>query len=77
MPMYLAFTPPQMLPTSTLNPLTTEAADNKKSNKVKRSNGLTGVNILSKRTPQQQQADRWWWFGLFLTFSGGALYYIF
>ncbi|KAJ4292088.1 Reversal of tor2 lethality [Kalmusia sp. IMI 367209] len=78
MPLYMAFTPPEMLPTTTLNPLTTSTAGGAKATaKVKRSDLPLNVNILSKRTPQQQQADQWWWFGLFLTVSGGALYYFF
>ncbi|KAK7183088.1 hypothetical protein DPSP01_005966 [Paraphaeosphaeria sporulosa] len=75
MPLYLAMSPPQMLPTSTLNPLTTSTAGAKPTGKVKRSD--LPLNVLSKRTPQQQQADRWWWFGVFLTASGGILYYFF
>ncbi|KAF1980505.1 hypothetical protein BU23DRAFT_548649 [Bimuria novae-zelandiae CBS 107.79] len=77
MPLYMAYTPPQMLPTTTLNPLTTATAGAKATSKVKRSDLPLDVNVLSKRTPQQKQADRWWWFGVFLTASGGALYYFF
>ncbi|KAJ4360250.1 Reversal of tor2 lethality [Didymosphaeria variabile] len=75
MPLYLAYSPPQMLPTTTLNPLTTSTAGAKATAKVKRSD--LPLNVLSKRTPQQQQADRWWWFGVFMTASGGVLYYFF
>jgi hypothetical protein len=75
MPLYLAFSPPQMLPTTTLNPLTTATAGAKATGKVKRSD--LPFNMLNKRTPQQQQADRWWWVGVFLTASGGVLYYFF
>ncbi|KAF2442810.1 hypothetical protein P171DRAFT_433202 [Karstenula rhodostoma CBS 690.94] len=75
MPLYLAFSPPQMLPTTTLNPLTTSTAGAKATGKVKRSD--LPRNVLTKRTPQQQQADRWWWVGVFMTASGGALYYFF
>lgn len=75
MPLYLAMSPPQMLPTTTLNPLTTSTAGAKPTSKAKRSD--MPLNVLGKRTPQQQQADRWWWFGVFMTASGGVLYYFF
>ncbi|KAF9734623.1 hypothetical protein PMIN06_009970 [Paraphaeosphaeria minitans] len=75
MPLYLAMSPPQMLPTSTLNPVTTSTAGAKTSSKIKRAD--LPLNVLSKRTPQQQQADRWWWFGVFLTASGSILYCFF
>lgn len=75
MPLYLAFSPPQMLPTSTLNPLTTSTAGAQATGKAKRSEPPAGV--MGKRSPQQKQADRWWWFGVFLTASGGVLYYFF
>lgn len=76
MPLYKAFSSPNMLPTSTLNPLVTATAG-AKNNKVKRNLPIGINNILSKRTPQQQQADRWWWLGVFLTASGGILYCLF
>lgn len=76
MPLYLAMSPPQMLPTSTLNPLTTAStAGAKATGKVKRSDSPLSHNVLAKRTPQMQQADRWWWVGVVLTVSGGAMYY--
>ena len=75
MPLYLAYSPPQMLPTSTLNPLTTSTAGAQATGKAKRSELPAGV--MGKRSPQQKQADRWWWFGVFLTASGGVLYYFF
>ncbi|KAF2684595.1 hypothetical protein K458DRAFT_451502 [Lentithecium fluviatile CBS 122367] len=78
MPLYLAMSPPEMLPTSTLNPLTTSTPGGAKATgKVKRSELPLNHNVLSKRTPQQKQADRWWWVGVILTASGGALYYFF
>lgn len=78
MPLYLAYSPPEMLPTTTLNPLTTSAPGGAKATgKVKRSELPLNHNVINKRTPQQQQADRWWWFGVFLTASGGVLYIFF
>lgn len=77
MPLYLAMSPPEMLPTTTLNPLTTATPGAKATGKVKRAGLSLNDNILAKRTPQQKQADRWWWVGVILTVSGGALYYFF
>ncbi|KAF1948487.1 hypothetical protein CC80DRAFT_498093 [Byssothecium circinans] len=74
MPLYLAMTPPQMLPTSTLNPLTTSTPGAKATGKVKRSQTPLGYSVLEKRTAQ---ADWWWWFGVCLTATGGTLYFFF
>ncbi|KAF2732977.1 hypothetical protein EJ04DRAFT_495970 [Polyplosphaeria fusca] len=78
MPLYLAFSPPQMLPTTTLNPLTTAAPGGAKATaKVKRSELPLNHNVMMKRTPEMQRADRWWWFGVFMTGSGAVLYFFF
>ncbi|KAF2260722.1 hypothetical protein CC78DRAFT_386472 [Lojkania enalia] len=78
MPLYLAMSPPQMLPTTTLNPLTTsQPGGAKATTKVKRGELPANVNVIRKRTPGQERADRWWWFGVFLTASGGVLYFFF
>jgi hypothetical protein len=78
MPLYLAFSPPDMLPTTTLNPLTTSTVgDVKATAKVRRSELPLNHNVIHKRTPEMQRADRWWWFGVMLTASGGFLYYFF
>jgi hypothetical protein len=75
-PMYIAFSPPQMLPTTTLNPLATPTPGGAKaSTKVKRADLPLNHNVINKRTPQQQWADRWWWAGVFLTASGSVMYY--
>jgi hypothetical protein len=72
-PLYLAFSPPNMLPTSTLNPITTStAAGSKATSKVKRAVNME--KFLEKRTLGQTRADNVWWFGVFLTASGGLLY---
>ena len=81
-PMYLIFSPPQMLPTTTLNPIvsTTGAAA---THKAKR--GLSHevpVNWKAKLESSQQagqvvhhiNADRLWWIGLGMTGLGGLLY---
>ena len=78
MPLYLAFSPPDMLPTTTLNPLVTSTAGGAKATgKVKRFELPLNHNAILKRTPEMQRADRWWWFGVMLTASGGVLYYFF
>lgn len=72
-PLFLAYSPPQMLPTSTLNPLTTSTAGGvQATSKVRRGMDHT---VLEKRTPGMQRADNVWWFGMFLTASGGVLYF--
>lgn len=87
-PMYLAYKPPQMLPTRTLNPTTgarTAGSQPSSTGKVKRS--LTGDedgliqeaidrNALSKRK-DTVNADRIWWFGVGMTALGGVGYFCF
>lgn len=74
MPLYLAMSPPSMLPTTTLNPLTTATA---KAGKVKRGDLPLNHEILFKRAPGAMRADNWWWFGVFMTAGGGVLYFFF
>ncbi|KAF2788914.1 hypothetical protein K505DRAFT_410614 [Melanomma pulvis-pyrius CBS 109.77] len=77
-PLYLAMSPPQMLPTTTLNPLTTSTPGGAKAtSKVRRSELPLNHNVFEKRTPQMQRADNVWWFGVFLTTSGGVLYFLY
>ena len=77
--MFLAYSPPQMLPTSTLNPTATASATGGKAtgnSRVKRSlDGIESPNkhaILSPADPFN--ADRWWWVGVGLTAVGTMLY---
>ncbi|KAI5366040.1 putative protein Rot1 [Septoria linicola] len=84
-PLYIAFTPPQMLPTTTLNPSSTSTA--KATGKSKR--GLDFADeattkwksqpILGPRTGEMMvqtiNADRLWWIGLGFTGIGGLLYF--
>ena len=81
-PMYLVYSPPQMLPTSTLNPTPTGSgpASSTAHSKVKR--GLSqGVPVNWKAQHKGSYAheamnpDRWWWIGLTLTGVGGMLYF--
>ncbi|KAF1843352.1 uncharacterized protein K460DRAFT_378514 [Cucurbitaria berberidis CBS 394.84] len=74
MPLYLAMNPPTMLPTTTLNPLTTQTAT---PHKIKRGELPLNHEVIFKRTPGELRAAQWWWFGVFLTASGGALYFFF
>ncbi|KAL8941629.1 MAG: hypothetical protein Q9216_002131 [Gyalolechia sp. 2 TL-2023] len=80
-PMYLAYKPPQMLPTVTLNPTTsapTKGSQPASTGKTKRSlagdeDGLVeealNRNALSKRK-ETVKADRIWWFGVGMTALG-------
>ena len=83
-PMYLAYRPPQMLPTQTLNPTTSSTGGSSKSTgKAKRNaEGLEGFseplneNVLIKRS-EPINADKWWWIGVGMTGLGGLVYYCF
>lgn len=79
-PMYLVFTPPQMLPTQTLNPTSVPSATG---SKFKR--GLDGgdgaqqvLEPLNKnalvKLPEPHNADKWWWAGVGLTALGTVMY---
>ncbi len=84
-PMYLAYNPPQMLPTSTLNPTTTATgASSTSTSKVKRALGLTDMtqppldyNKLKKKYGAWVEPDRWWWIGIGITGIGSFLYFWF
>lgn len=75
MPLYLAYSPPKMLPTTTLNPTTTPTPGGK----AKRGELPLNHQVLFKREPTQGrlQADNWWWFGVFMTAGGGVMYWFF
>jgi hypothetical protein len=86
--MYLAYRPPEMLPTSTLNPTSTStgaaSATSTSSSKLKRSLGLTDqskppldYNKLKKKYGALVEPDRWWWIGISLTGLGSFLYFCF
>lgn len=74
MPLYQAKTTPEMLPTTTLNPLTTPTPAG---GKVKRGDLPLNHGVVFQKTPGSVRADQWWWFGVFLTAGGGALYFFF
>jgi hypothetical protein len=81
-PMYLMYTPPQMLPTTTLNPMTSETASNKMKKRGEGSIGLGAEVPLNwkasleagKEGAMTINADRLWWIGLGMTGLGGLLY---
>lgn len=74
--MYLVYSPPVMLPTSTLNPTTGATASATSKAKVRR--GLE-VPINYKQGASKgidaMNPDRWWWVGLGMTGLGGLLYF--
>ncbi|KAF2124985.1 hypothetical protein P153DRAFT_370308 [Dothidotthia symphoricarpi CBS 119687] len=73
-PLYLAYSPPKMLPTTTLNPTATATAA---AGKVKRGDLPMNHEVVYKRTPGMERAGMMWWAGLFLTAGGGAMYFFF
>lgn len=83
-PMYLAYNPPEMLPTQTLNPTATASgAGAESTGKTKRSLDdfddfvePLNKNVLRKRR-KPVNADKWWWMGVGMTALGGVGYYCF
>lgn len=89
-PMYLAYKPPQMLPTQTLNPTTgapTEGSRPSSTGKSKRELTVIGDedglvqealnrNALSKQK-DTAKADRLWWLGVGMTALGSVGYFCF
>jgi len=82
-PMYLAASPPQMLPTQTLNPTSAASATGK--SRVKRTDGGDGDHAQEKLGSMNKNAifppnepllnaDRWWWAGVGLTALGTVMY---
>lgn len=80
--MYLVMTPPLMLPTTTLNPLTASQTASKNSKAKRGLSAEVPLNWKSKLESQQGtkhvvqhiNADRLWWIGLGMTGVGGLLY---
>ncbi|CAI7596865.1 unnamed protein product [Penicillium pancosmium] len=71
-PMFLAYRPPKMLPTNTLNPMPT--ADSKdKSKSKKRDLSSPDLHLVIKE--ELINPDRWWWFGVLATSLGGAAFF--
>lgn len=82
--MYLAYKPPEMLPTQTLNPTATASGARASSTgKTKRNlKDMDGsVEPLNKNVLRRRRefvnADSWWWMGVGMTALGGIGYYCF
>lgn len=71
MPLYIAFTSPKMLPTTTLNPLVTATA----TAKAKRGLPLPDNDVLFRKSGNM--ADNVFWAGLLATGAGGLLWWFF
>jgi len=82
-PMYLAMSPPQMLPTTTIHSASTSsgaAAATSGASKLKRSLGLDRELPIAMQTSKTMvinpmNPDHVWWMGLTLTGIGGLLYF--
>ena len=83
-PMYLAYKPPEMLPTLTLNPTATASGSGatttgKRKRSLAQSDGFVeplNKKALSKRR-ESVNADKWWWMGVIITALGAIGYYCF
>lgn len=86
-PMYLAYKPPQMLPTQPLNPTSTSATEAEQTSSAPAKRGLEDSKTvqLLMRTEHFSRtlwwcapnADRLWWFGAGITALGGVGYFFF
>ncbi|KAF2835228.1 hypothetical protein M501DRAFT_999256 [Patellaria atrata CBS 101060] len=79
-PLYLSFKPPQMLPTTTLNPTDTPTATSggKAKRTVSPEDSELPLNYKAFRNRiKRYNADYWWYFGVGLTGVGGVLYFCF
>lgn len=79
-PMYLAYSPPVMLPTQTMNPTTAAASSTAKAKR-----GLSGneeevlpmnhnANLRKHNVKDTLDASLIWWAGVGMTVMGGAAY---
>ena len=84
-PLFLAYNPPQLLPTQTLNPTTTATGKPHSTGKsrVKRDIEDSSGEILESFNKKAiippsgpSRADRWWWLGVGLTAVGTILYMV-
>ncbi len=71
MPLYIAFTTPKMLPTTTLNPLVTATA----TAKAKRGLPLPDHEVFFQKSGNM--ADKVFWAGMLATGAGGLLWWFF
>lgn len=84
-PMFLAFTPPQMLPTVTMNPTTTATASGKKAKRTAvlgdeleeplNKNALhIKRDLVDRPLLHRIDLNMLWWAGVGMTLFGGAAY---
>lgn len=80
-PMYLHMSPPQMLPTSTLNPTTASSTSAARATgKVKRGLEeeirlpLNHKVVRNVKRSEPINTDTWWWVGLSMVGFGSLLY---
>ena len=85
-PMWLAYNPPQMLPTITLNPTTAASTGGAKPTGGAKSRRDLDENEefvlpLNRRAIHERaqgiDADKWWWIGVGITALGGVGYFCF
>lgn len=82
-PMYLAYRPPQMLPTQTMNPTTTATGAPQATQTGKKAKrGLEAMSLpLNKHALRKRKEpidlDRWWWIGAAMTALGAVGYLCF
>lgn len=85
-PMYLAYNPPQMLPTQLLNPTSTSATEAKQTSSVPAKRDLGRVKAVQMPLKTEvffpvewftPNADLLWWFGAGMTALGGVGYFFF
>lgn len=66
-PMFLAYQPPKMLPTTTLNPMPTGH------NQKRELSSKSGLQPIARE--QLINPDRWWWLGVLMTSLGGVAFF--
>lgn len=83
-PLYLAYRPPQMLPTITMNPTSTASGVAKATGKVKRDGIEETLDLpLNKNAIKRRRAldsvdtGKWWWIGVGMTALGAIGFFCF
>ncbi|KAF2094327.1 hypothetical protein NA57DRAFT_19857, partial [Rhizodiscina lignyota] len=86
MPLYIAYNPPQMLPTSTLNPTSTSSGSqpsSTSSSKFRMKRSLDEWSAAFNKPAMQAKQPGWinpnmlWWFGVGATGVGSVMYFCF
>lgn len=80
-PLYLAYSPPEMLPTQTLNPTSVPSATGKAQAKrdeepqvVLPMEGAMNSNAIVREQGERFHPDQLWWAGVGMVMVGGAMY---